>query len=228
VSYSKRLVDEVETLLAGARRLALDAAASDRQLGPDRVVEATSIATRSAQLVRKLYGQGSPYDGAVTRIVEDSHFTVMHSNYCDHLAALAGVLDGVQHDLESGMLEDMQLLMRAEVFTDLLEMAEHLLASGYFHAAAVLIGAVLEDSLRKLAVSNGLEVVGTNGRPLTMGPVNEALGKSGAYNALIQKQVTTWANLRNDAAHGITEQFEAHDVEQMLVFVQKFCGDNLS
>ena len=107
-------------------------------------------------------------------------------------------------------------------------MAEHLLTEGYKDASAVLLGGVLEDSLRKLAVSKGVSIFSSVGKPLTIDPLNAALAKAGAYNALVQKQVTTWANLRNDAAHGQFTKYDAEQVRQMLLFVQKFCSDYLS
>ena len=45
--------------------------------------------------------------------------------------------------------------------------------------------------------------------------------------SLVQKQITTWANLRNDAAHGHFAKYDQDQVKQMLLFVQKFCADYL-
>ncbi len=87
---------------------------------------------------------------------------------------------------------------------------------------------VLEDSLRKLADPKGVAVISPTGKPLTIDPLNVALAKAGVYNALAQKQITTWANLRNDAAHGQFTKYDAEQVRQMLIFVQKFCSDYLT
>jgi len=53
------------------------------------------------------------------------------------------------------------------------------------------------------------------------------LAKAGAYGALVQKQITSWANLRNDAAHGHFAKYDVDQVRQMLLFTQKFCADYL-
>ena len=106
-------------------------------------------------------------------------------------------------------------------------MAEYLLGEGYKDAAAVLLGAVLEDSLRKIADSNGIETLKANGKPLSMEPLNVSLRKKEAYGPLVQKQITSWANLRNDAAHGHYDRYDAEQTKQMLLFVQKFCSDFL-
>jgi hypothetical protein len=151
----------------------------------------------------------------------------MHSNRFEHVSELVGILKGIQHDIKSGMLSDFRRLLQAEIFADFLEMAEYLLNEGYKDAAAVLLGAVLEDSLRKLAVGRGVSTTTADGKPLTIDPLNIALVKDSAYGPLVQKQVTTWANLRNDAAHGHFSKYDAEQVKQMLLFVQKFCLDYL-
>ena len=125
------------------------------------------------------------------------------------------------------MLINFRSLTQAEIFSDFLEMAEYLLGEGYKDAAAVLLGAVLEDSLRKIADSNGIETLKANGKPLSMEPLNVSLRKKEAYGPLVQKQITSWANLRNDAAHGHYDRYDAEQTKQMLLFVQKFCSDFL-
>jgi len=222
-----RLIAEVNDLVESAGRLSRDAAVSGTELGPARVEELTAIAARGGQLILRLYGVGSQYDRNFQAILATPHFTMMHSNYYQHVSQLAGILQGAKHDLEAGMLFDIRRLVQAEVFVDFIEMSEYLLDQGYKDASAVLLGAVLEDSLRKLAESNGVPTNGSNGRPLTMDPLNAGLAKSGVYGQLIQKQVTSWANLRNDAAHGNSDAYDADQVRQMLLFVQKFCGDYL-
>jgi hypothetical protein len=133
----------------------------------------------------------------------------------------------MQSDVDRGMLNDFRTLVRAEVFADFLDMAEHLLDENYKDAAAVMLGAVLEDSLRALATRKGSPIVSPAGKPLTIDPLNVALAKAGTYGPLVQKQITSWANLRNDAAHGHFSKYDADQVRQMLLFVQKFSSDYL-
>jgi hypothetical protein len=47
-------------------------------------------------------------------------------------------------------------LVSAEVFNDFLDMSAHLLDNGYYQAAGSLVGAVLEDSLRRVAVARSM------------------------------------------------------------------------
>jgi hypothetical protein len=228
IKINDLLTREIDDLVTIAERLSLDAARSDNSLGPQRVTELSSVASRSGQLIRRLYGQDSHYESRLTHVLATGYFSTMNSEYYAHVSELVGILKGIQHEIKSGLLTDLRRLLQAEIFADFLEMAEHLLTEGYKDASAVLLGGVLEDSLRKLADSLGVATVSTAGKPLTIDPLNVTLVKAGAYNALVQKQITTWANLRNDAAHGQFSKYDAEQVHQMLLFVQKFCADHLS
>jgi topoisomerase IA-like protein len=106
-------------------------------------------------------------------------------------------------------------------------MAEHLLLEGYKDASAVLLGAVREDTLRKVAESHSIKTTGPKGNNLTIDPLSNEIAKAGIFGPLVKKQITSWANLRNDAAHGHFDQYDEAQVKQMLMFVQKFCADYL-
>jgi hypothetical protein len=221
------LVREIDDLVAVAERLSRDASRAPTFLGPDRVEELSSVTARCGQIIQRIYGDGSHYEQRLRDVLATRNFADMHANYCRHVSQLAGLLKGVQHDLKSGVLDNVRQLLRAEIFVDFLEMAEHLLDEGYKDASAVLLGAVLEDSLRKIAVTHGVSIVGGQGKPLTMDPLNVSIAKAAVYGPLVQKQVTSWANLRNDAAHGHFAKYDAAQVKQFLDLVQKFCADYL-
>jgi hypothetical protein len=224
---TQKFITEVDSLVEVAERLSREGAMARSGLGPDRIQELSSIAVRGGQLILKLYGEDSQYARSWKKVLATNGFSNVHSNHYDHVSELCGILKGAQHDLRSGLLDDMKLLLQGEVFADFLEMAEHLLDTGYKDAAAVLLGGVLEDSLRKIATRAGVGITAANGRTLTIDPLNVALAKAGSYGPLVQRQITTWANLRNDAAHGNYSKYDAEQTRQMLLFVQKFCGDIL-
>lgn len=218
---------EVRTLIEIAEKLSEDASVADDHLPHQRVQELIGVVARGGQLVTKLYGTESHYFATFQAAIHIQNFNSMHSNHYRHVSDVAGILKAVQSDIESGMLSNLRSLAQAEVFADFLDMAEHLLNEGYKDAAAVLLGAVLEDSLRKIADAGGVSLVGPNGKPLTLDPLNAAVTKQGVYGPLVQKQITSWANLRNDAAHGHFDKYDASQVKHMLLFVQKFCADHL-
>ena len=223
----KLITQEIEEIVATGEKLAADASVSDFALGPDRVQELMSIAARGGQLITRLYGSDSPYFQLLKTATQVKGFNTIFRRNHRHVSDLVGIFKAVEHDIKSGMLANFRSLIQAEIFADFLDMAEHLHRENYKDAAAVLLGAVLEDSLRKVADGNGVNILNSNGKPLTLDPLNIALAKKGVYNALVQKQITSWANLRNDAAHGHFDRYDSAQVQQMLLFVQKFCADYL-
>jgi hypothetical protein len=69
-----------------------------------------------------------------------------------------GILRALREDLSLGYLTNLRTLVAADVFSDFIEMAEHLIEAGYKDPAASLAGAVLEDGLRKIAASNNVKL----------------------------------------------------------------------
>ena len=129
-----------------------------------------------------------------------------------------GILRAARDYYEQGFLFDTRILIEAEVFDDFLEQGEHLLDAGYYQPAAVVIGSVLEDGLRKLCTRHEV--------PLSVQPkldtMNAGLAKQGVYNKLTQKRITAFADIRNKAAHGEWDEFTEADVEDMLRGVRQF------
>lgn len=225
---SERFALEVDELVSIGTRLALDASQAEETLGPERIQELALLVSRGGQMIQRLYGAQSQYQRDLERLVQTKYFNRLYKNNHEHVSALVGIVRGVQQDIRAGLLSDFKRLAQAEIFADYLEMAEHLLGEGYKDAAAVILGATLEDALRKLATARNVSILSAAGKPLTIDPMNVALAKDGAYGALVQKQVTTWATLRNDAAHGHFARYDSAQVKQMLLFVQKFCADYLA
>jgi hypothetical protein len=219
---------EINELVVLATAVCRQAAGASSALAGNAVEQLLSVATRGGQLIRRLYGADSQYYESWQSALGTKDFSRIHSSWYRHVSEMVGILQAIAHEVSNGLLADMRGLLRAEIFADFMEMAEHLLQEGYKDAAAVLLGAVLEDSLRKIAGTRNVPLLAPNGKPLTIDPLNAAVAKAGAYGPLVQKQITSWANLRNDAAHGRFSEYDKDQVKQMLLFVQKFCSDYLS
>jgi HEPN domain-containing protein len=134
-----------------------------------------------------------------------------------------GVLRALKEDLEKGFLTSVKDLVIAEVFTDFLDMAEHLLENGYKDAAAFLIGAVLENALRKIAERHNVTVKNND----DINSLNTKLADQGVYNRIIQQQIQTWKRIRDAAAHGRFNEYNADQVKLMLEGVRIFLGEYL-
>lgn len=216
---------ELNELVAIGDRLVGIAASADSAIKGRDLADIMAWVTRSGHLIRKVAGEGSAYDLAFVQARGTQGFSFIHSGNCEQISEIQGALKGLQHALGAGLLQDLRLFLQADIFADLLEMAEHLLSEGYKDAAAVLISGVLEDTLRKLSQANNLPLVGSNGKPLTIEPLNVNLAKADVFQPLTKKQITSWADLRNNAAHGDYGKYGVAEVREMLLFVQRFCAD---
>jgi hypothetical protein len=124
------------------------------------------------------------------------------------------VFEAAMEDFEGGYLASIQNLVRAEVLGTELEQAQELLEAGYESAAAVVAGVVLETTMRQMCAARSIPV----GK---LDRMNADLAKSGLYNALVQKQITFIAAIRNAAAHGDKGSFGREDVRTMVNEVER-------
>ena len=123
--------------------------------------------------------------------------SVKHPYFNDALQG-TGVLKAGCEELRGGFLGRVQDLVAAEIFTDFLEQAVHLLEAGYKDAAASVAGAELEDSLRRIALVQ--KVTGKTNDDLSS--LNHKLADKQVYTRLVQKKIQVWNDTRNNAAHG--------------------------
>lgn len=127
-------------------------------------------------------------------------------------------------DFNDGLLSEIRLLVRADLLDDFLSQAEALLDQGFHVAAASLLGAVLEDSLRKLCDQNSIAYASKT----KIDVLNADLARADVYDKLIQKEITAKADLRNNADHGHFDRVRAEDAGDMLKWICRFVTDHLS
>lgn len=182
-------------------------------IGFDAMVDtelATQWATQGQNILLRVFGESSPH----------------YKNFCAELKNLTygpalqmkGVLRAALDDYRNDYLFDVKRLIAGDVFSDILEQSRHLLENGYFQAAMVLAGSVLEDTLRSLCTKNSVAVPP---KP-KLDQMNSDLAKAGEYTKLIQKRITAIADVRNSAAHGKWTDFSQSDVEDALAWIERF------
>lgn len=158
-----------------------------------------------------------------------SHYTEFDSRVNDSYEYKAqqghAILLAIQNEIEGGWVFSVKKLISAEIFSDFLEMAEHLLSQGYKDPAAVMIGSVLEENLRQLCSASEIDIeLEKDGSfvPKKADRLNSDLAKAEVYTKLDQKAVTMWLDLRNKAAHGKYEEYTKDQVELMSQGVTEF------
>jgi hypothetical protein len=143
-----------------------------------------------------------------------------------------GNLQAIKDDFDNGFLEDVAKQIEAEVVSDLMSQAEGLLNEGqpgkYDHVpAAVLVGAILEKSMRILCIRQTppIPTLDQDGKHKKLNVIIDDLKKSGLYLETKAKQLRAWAGIRNDAAHGEFDNFNKADVENMIKGINNFLAE---
>jgi hypothetical protein len=134
------------------------------------------------------------------------------------LASYRGLLRALRADYEGNYLRSFQELFRARLLSDFLLMAEYLLQEEKLKdPAAVLAGGVLEEHLRKLCAKHKVVLP----EKPKMDAMNAELVKANVYNKTMQKHITAWAGIRNDAAHLNFGCYVSEQVDQMIEGIRR-------
>lgn len=169
-------------------------------------------------VVQALRGRASPVteslQGVYGQYLAGRH--VARLTFTDFAASFKGALGALQSDYEAGLLADMRSEVRGEILGDFMAQAQYLLEKGLKDPAAMLVGAVLEDSLRQLSQKHDVPE-GTG-----IESMNVPLKKAGVYGLPQQQQVTAWAAIRNKADHAQFDQYVEEEVRLMHQGVSGF------
>ena len=166
--------------------------------------------------IERLAPPNTYYLASLEPIHEDHGFDSYES-----IPYLVGIIEALKTAYESGYLSEIEELIHADLFSDFIDMSDYLLKEGYKDPAAVIVGGVLEEHLRKLCLKNSITVTIDN-RPKKADMMNSDLAKGGCYNKLDQKSVTAWLDLRNKAAHGNFTEYTDEQVEITLTGIRDF------
>lgn len=182
----------------------------------DLDILATQILAQFGSAIDRLSPSGSQYRRIVESISQQYGATspVLVEKYL-------GILSALRADYASGYLNRIEALIHADVFSDFLDMASHLLAEKYKDPAAVIIGGVLEEHLRKLCSKNQIPI-DQSGKARKADTLNAELARNGTLTLLDQKNITAWLDLRNKAAHGRYAEYSIQQVELLLQSVRDF------
>lgn len=115
--------------------------------------------TRLGNTIDSLAPKNSTYKTNAQNILTDFG---TNNNYA--LSLLVGVLKALREDYVAGYLKSFEELVHADIFSDFLDMADYLLTEGFKDPAAVIIGGVIEEHLRKLCEHTAIPTI-TNNKP---------------------------------------------------------------
>lgn len=151
--------------------------------------------------------------------VQDMNYSVAHE-----AAILKEILLSFIEHLEVGLVAGISPKRQAEidVVSDILGQAQELLENPKVHPAApaVLIGATLEEFLRNWIEDKSLSL---GGKSANIDNYTKVLRESDLITKQDVKDITSWAGMRNHAAHGEWEKLDNKEqVKIMLAGVNLF------
>jgi hypothetical protein len=160
---------------------------------------------------------------------EDSPYTKEFEFNCDspYLSAVArgqAVLRAAREYIDFGPVARVEELVAAEIFTDLLGVAERLLRERRISAGVVVACSVLEDVMRrsarhrKIAIRENVDDLST---------LNASMSAAGVYGAALQKRIEEWAGIRTRAEAGELTLAMRATADSLLRGVREFVNDHL-
>lgn len=174
----------------------------------------------SASFLRTVLGAGNHYCKFFDEQIEAHPDIVREMKMEEGL----GVLRAVSGEIVFGPLPQMEGLISGEIFDDFLAMAEHLLENNYIQVVPSLVGAVLEDALRRIAQAHDVPVKPESDN---IASLNTKLADASVYSNFVRKKVNLWNAIRDNADHGKFDDNNEQDARGMLEGVRDFLRTHL-
>lgn len=137
--------------------------------------------------------------------------------------SLGGVLQSIKMDIENDLIFNLEKQTIGSVVADFVTLAKTCADEDNKDVAAVLASAALEDSLKRFASLNGLQVDDKE-----MSEVINALKGKGLLKGPQASVVTSYTKTRNKAFHAEFDKIEMPEVKSLIVFTEEFILKNLS
>jgi hypothetical protein len=222
MTIAEQMLAQIDDVLEDLAKLAAQARYGDYSDLPGD--EAAQILTRLRAVLNRVAGTQSVYVDQADKLIRQ-YPTALGLQ----AKQLGGVVRSLRSDIEKGFLKSQRELIHGELFGDFLEMAQHLLNEGYKDAAAVIAGSSLEAHLRQLCQKTGIptEVLRDSRMVAKKAAVlNTDLREVYAGKIGDEKKIAAWLDLRNHAAHGQYDKYQAGEVGLLIAGVRDFIDRN--
>jgi len=176
--------------------------------------------TQACEFLRTYAGEKSSFFKSAQ---EASHYSTDGQT-----KAICSILLSFAEYIEAGLKEEITPVRKAQIdiVNDLLDQAYKLLDDNSVHGAApaVLIGATLEEFLRTWVEKEGLSL---GNMKHTLDSYAKALREADLIDKQDLKDITAWAGIRNDAAHGHWQKVESKEkislvLQGVNLFLRKY------
>ena len=169
-------------------------------------------------LIAKVFGTSSDY----SKSLEEWKKAVW--DYSPNVSAdlIRTILTHALQDYEAGLMIELDTRVTGEVISDLVRLAKLALRADQKDVAAVLVAAALEDSLKRCARLNGLDIT----EKMSLTQVINALKSDGLRVGGQKGVVNALPNFRNAALHANWSEIVETDVASVIGFVEQFLVRN--
>ena len=168
-------------------------------------------------MIASVFSESSPHYRNFTKQYENT------GGGEDQVEILKGIFNAAKADFEGGYLFHLEARISGEVYSDFVLLAKAALDQGSKDVAAVLACAALEDSLKRFALSKGLDVADKE--------MQEVVNALKSVGGLVVRRKTFWDSIpkvRNFAMHASWDKITSQDVGGVIGFVEQFLLVNFS
>lgn len=214
----KKYADRLQELIEEGDRVAKlekpSQSSSAKYFHNEEKKQVFSWLTKSRNILETALGAQSPHVRHFDAVIPK--YGLDHVNSASEVYRFIGILAGALSDLENGYLLGQEFFIAGELFDTILEQAKHLAKNSYKDPAAVLARVVIEDSLKRIARSEGVD------ENQKASIINDELKKNGRFSQPQWRFIQGWLDIGNAAAHGKFDQYTQDDVVKMIDDVERF------
>lgn len=167
----------------------------------------------------QVWGENGAYVKSTNQLRDDMHKSSWSErNKAEFLVQQCqGILESMASDIKGGRLGKLTLESQGQVFADFLNAAKHALGEGRKDVGAVLAAAALEDTLKRYAEAQGLNVEDAD-----LSNVVNALKGSGLLSASQGALLKGMIPFRNKALHAEWAKIDIVEVQGVIAFLGEF------
>ena len=210
--------DRFNKLLEDGRTLVSAATADTTQGGywmdRDLVVACNKWLTSVSNLIRTVDSATGAHRAECDKAM--AHKDLSRGAPCPVIMKMYGILQSAHEDWQQGLLRRIEHIVVAEAFDDFLDRAAIYHKGKKKIEASVLVSAVLEDTVKRIASKEGVAAKGKK-----LDSLVSELVTAEVFTPVKAKRVRSYAGVRNHALHAEWDEFDVQDVGQMITGVRE-------
>ena len=173
----------------------------------------------TANLLKQVSLKDSPYQSEVNRLL--AHENMAGGVPSDIVFKMLGLLHSAYQEWVRDFLSKLEYVIVAETFDEFLDHAKSYHAANKKIEASVLVSAVFEDTINRIANKNSID------SKKTLDPLIDALKSNGILTAVKAKRAKAYSGVRNKALHAEWDEFDVKDVGEMIKGVEEIIEEYL-